>query len=174
MAGRHHAHRHQRARSFPNAVIPHLAERTEVARRRGASPSTVVFLAMFASQSGVLVLSPILSDVAEEFDISIAHAGQLRLVAAPLAAVAALAAGRALARFSPRALLLGGAVLLALGSLASAFAPRSGFSALRRYRCGPASRSSSQQASQRRRRGASRKAARDWLPTPSPGLHPHG
>ena len=108
---------------FRVAAIPYPVERTEVARRRRASPSTVVFLAMFASQSGVLVLSPILSDIAEEFDISIARAGQLRLVAAPLAAVVALAAGRALARFSPRALLLGGAVLLALGSLASAFAP---------------------------------------------------
>ena len=78
---------------------------------------------MFASQAGVLVLSPILSDVAEEFDVSIARAGQLRLVAAPLAAIVALAAGRALARFSPRALLLGGSVLLALGSLGSAVAP---------------------------------------------------
>ena len=69
------------------------------------SPSLVLFLALFASQSGVLVLSPILSDVADDFGVSIAAAGQLRIVAAPLAAVVALLAGRALVRFSPRALL---------------------------------------------------------------------
>lgn len=78
---------------------------------------------MFASQAGVLVLSPILSDIADEFHVSVARAGQVRIVAAPLAAVVALAAGRALVRFSPRALLLAGTVLLALGSLASSIAP---------------------------------------------------
>src|SRR6476620_10004524 len=88
-----------------------------------ASPSAVLFLALFASQAGVLVLSPILSDVAEEFDVSIAQAGQLRILAAPLAAVAAVAAGRALGRFSPRALIGAGAALVAMGSLASAVAP---------------------------------------------------
>ena len=99
-------------------------------RRPRASPSVAVFLAMFASQAGVLVLSPILSEIAEEFGISIAHAGQLRIVAAPLAAVVALAAGRALARFSPRALLLAGSTLLALGSLASSVAPTFGLLAV--------------------------------------------
>jgi predicted MFS family arabinose efflux permease len=83
----------------------------------------VLFLALFASQAGVLVLSPILSDVAEDFGVSIATAGQLRILAAPLAAVAALAASRALVRFSPRALLGVGSALLALGSVASAVSP---------------------------------------------------
>ena len=87
------------------------------------SPGVVLFLAVFASQSGVLVLSPILSDVASDFGVSIAAAGQLRILAAPLAALIALAAGRALARFSPRALLAAGSALLAAGSLASAAAP---------------------------------------------------
>ena len=88
-----------------------------------ASPSLVLFLALFASQSGVLVLSPILSDVAEDFGVSIAAAGQLRIFAAPLAAGVALLAGRALTRFSPRALLGAGSALLAGGSVASAAAP---------------------------------------------------
>ena len=88
-----------------------------------ASPSLVLFLALFASQTGVLVLSPILSDVADDFGVSIAAAGQLRIVAAPLAAVVALVAGRSLVRFSPRALLGAGSALLALGSVASAVAP---------------------------------------------------
>ncbi len=83
----------------------------------------MLFLALFASQSAVLVLSPILADVAEEFDVSIAVAGQLRIVAAPLAAAVAIAAGHWLARVSPRALLLVGTALIAVGSLASALAP---------------------------------------------------
>lgn len=83
----------------------------------------VLFLALFASQGGVLVLSPILSDVASDFGVSVAAAGQLRILAAPLAVVVALAAGRALVRFSPRALLGAGTVLVAAGSLLSAAAP---------------------------------------------------
>ena len=83
----------------------------------------MLFLALFASQAGILTLAPILSDVAAEFDISIAEAGQLRILAAPLAALVAIAAGRALVRFSPRALLGVGSALLALGSIASAVAP---------------------------------------------------
>lgn len=88
-----------------------------------ASPALTLFLALFASQSGVLVLSPILSDVADDFGVSIATAGQLRIVAAPLAAAVALLAARSLVRVSPRALLGAGSVLLALGSVASALAP---------------------------------------------------
>jgi predicted MFS family arabinose efflux permease/ribosomal protein S18 acetylase RimI-like enzyme len=90
---------------------------------RLASPSLVLFLALFASQSGVLVLSPILSDVADDFGVSIATAGQLRIVAAPLAAAVALVAARSLVRFSPRSLLAGGAGLVAVGSVASALSP---------------------------------------------------
>ena len=87
------------------------------------SPSLVLFLALFASQSGVLVLSPILSDIADDFGISIATAGQLRILAAPLAAVVALVVARALVRFSPRALIVAGSALLAFGSAASAVSP---------------------------------------------------
>ena len=83
----------------------------------------MLFLALFASQAGILVLAPLLGDVATEFDVSIAQAGQLRILAAPLAAVVAIAAGRSLARYSPRALLAAGSALLALGSIASAAAP---------------------------------------------------
>ena len=98
---------------------------TASARRRDvlASPALALFLALFASQSGVLVLSPILSDVADDFGVSIATAGQLRIVAAPLAAAVALLAARSLVRFSPRALLGAGSALVSLGSVASALAP---------------------------------------------------
>ena len=88
-----------------------------------ASPTVVLFLALFASQAGVLVMSPILARVAAEFDVSIAEAGQLRILAAPFAAGVALLTGRALARYSPRALIGAGSALLAVGSLASAAAP---------------------------------------------------
>lgn len=48
------------------------------------SPSVILFLALFASQASVLVVSPILGDVAEDFDVSVAAAGQLRILAAPM------------------------------------------------------------------------------------------
>jgi predicted MFS family arabinose efflux permease len=106
--------------AHPGAVLePLLGERTSWLR----SPAAVLFLALFASQAGVLVMSPILADVADEFGVSIATAGQLRILAAPLAAVVAVATGRMLVRFSPRALLGVGSALMAVGSLASAAAP---------------------------------------------------
>lgn len=106
---------------FPSiAIAPRRLARSP---SRLGSPSVVVFLALFASQAGVLTLAPILSDVAADFDVSIAKAGQLRILAAPLAALVAIAAGRSLARFSPRALLGVGSALLAFGSIASAVAP---------------------------------------------------
>jgi DHA1 family inner membrane transport protein len=118
------------------AMVVALSPRTSAhAGRAGsaavfASPSIVLFLALFASQAGVLVLSPILSRVAADFGVSIAEAGQLRILAAPLAAAAALVASRALVRFSPRALLSVASALLAFGSVASAVAPTFVFLAL--------------------------------------------
>ena len=103
------------------AVSPHRRARSLVPDL--GSPSVVLFLALFASQACVLTLSPILSDVAADFGISIAEAGQLRILAAPLAALVAIAAGRSLVHFSPRALLAVGSALLAFGSVASAVAP---------------------------------------------------
>ena len=46
--------------------------------RSAAGPSAVLFACLFASQSGLLVLSPILPDVAREFGVSNAAVGQLR------------------------------------------------------------------------------------------------
>ena len=92
---------------------------------RLASPSTALFMSVFTSQAGVLVLSPILVDVARDFDVSTAVAGQLRIVAAPVAALVAVLVVRAGARLPYRLLLAGGAALVAAGSVASAVAPRS-------------------------------------------------
>jgi MFS transporter, DHA1 family, inner membrane transport protein len=87
------------------------------------SPSTALFMSVFTSQAAVLVLSPILVDVARDFEISTAVAGQLRIVAAPVAALVAVAVARAGARLPYRLLLAGGAALVAIGSVASAVAP---------------------------------------------------
>ena len=78
-------------------------------------------MCVFTSQAGVLVLSPILVDLARDFDVSTAVAGQLRIVAAPVAALVAVAVARA--RLSYRLLLAGGAAFVAVGSVASAVAP---------------------------------------------------
>lgn len=106
---------------FPSTASPRTLPRSRAPSL--GSPSVVLFLALFASQAGVLILAPILSDVAADFDVSIAQAGQLRLLAAPLAALVAIAAGRSLVHLSPRALLGVGSALLAFGSIASAAAP---------------------------------------------------
>jgi MFS transporter, DHA1 family, inner membrane transport protein len=93
------------------------------ARRRLTQPAVVLPLALLAGQAGLLVLSPILVEVAEDFDVSTAAAGQLRTVTGLVAGVVALAFGR-LGRGVPlRDLMLAGAVLLAAGSLLSAAAP---------------------------------------------------
>ncbi|HJQ73469.1 MAG TPA: MFS transporter [Gaiellaceae bacterium] len=88
-----------------------------------ASPATALFMSVFTSQAAVLVLSPILVDVARDFDVSTAVAGQLRIVAAPVAALVAIAVVRAGARLPYRLLLSGGAAFVGVGSLASAVAP---------------------------------------------------
>ena len=93
------------------------------ARRRLTQPGVVLPLALLAGQAGLLVLSPILVEVADDFEISTAAAGQLRTVTGLIAGATALAFGR-LGRGVPlRDLMLVGAGMLATGSLLSAAAP---------------------------------------------------
>jgi predicted MFS family arabinose efflux permease len=86
-------------------------------------PSLVLFACLFASQSGLLVLSPILVDVAREFDVSTATAGQLRSISGVMGGVTALLLATAARRPGLRELLSLGAALLALASALSAAAP---------------------------------------------------
>jgi len=86
-------------------------------------PSPVLFACLFASQAGLLVLSPVLTDIAHEFGISTATAGQLRTISGATGGVTALALALARRRPGLRALLSRGAVLLVGGSLLSAVAP---------------------------------------------------
>lgn len=79
--------------------------------------------ALAASQSALVVLNPLLPDVARELDVSVASAGQLRTVSGFAAGVAALAVGLLATRVGLRELMLGAIVTLACGSLVSALAP---------------------------------------------------
>ena len=95
-----------------------------MARRRSLShPSLVLFACLFASQSGMLVLSPILVDVAREFGVSTATAGQLRSISGATGGLTALVVATATWRPGLRELLSLGAALVALGSGLSAAAP---------------------------------------------------
>jgi predicted MFS family arabinose efflux permease len=79
--------------------------------------------ALAASQAALIVLNPLLPDVARDLDVSIATAGQLRTVSGLAAGIAALLVGLLATRFGLRDLLLGAIVTLAVGSALSAAAP---------------------------------------------------
>jgi DHA1 family inner membrane transport protein len=87
------------------------------------SPSAVLFACLFAAQAAILVVSPILPDVAREFGVSTSAAAQLRSVTGLTAGVFALVIAAKGARFSLMSLLRLGLGLLALGALASALSP---------------------------------------------------
>lgn len=79
--------------------------------------------ALAASQAALVVLNPLLPDVAHDLDVSVATAGQLRTVSGLVAGMAALATGLLAARVGLRGLMLGALVTLAGGSLVSGAAP---------------------------------------------------
>jgi predicted MFS family arabinose efflux permease len=87
------------------------------------APAAALFLCLFAAQAAVLVLSPILVEVARDFGTSTATVGLLRALTGLVAGSTALLLGRAPRRLALRDLLLAGASLLAFGSLLSAAAP---------------------------------------------------
>jgi predicted MFS family arabinose efflux permease len=89
----------------------------------GVPPAALLFMCVFTSQAAVLVLSPILVQVARDFDVSTAVAGQLRTVAAPVALLVAVLVARSAGRLALRSLLSVGTVLIVAGSIASAAAP---------------------------------------------------
>lgn len=94
--------------------------------RRPAGPRRIallVFLCVFAAQTGQIALTPVLADVAGAFDVSTATAGMIRTAAAVVAGLAALAVGLAARRVALRRLLGAGLALLAAGSIVGAVAP---------------------------------------------------
>src|SRR5687767_10738600 len=88
-----------------------------------ARPSAVVFACLFASQAGLLVLSPILPEIAREFGVSTATAGQLRSISGATGGLTAVLLAVLPRRRGLRDLLSAGAALVALGSALSAAAP---------------------------------------------------
>jgi len=85
--------------------------------------SAVLFLCLFAAQLGLIALAPVLVKVAGDLGVSTATAGQLRTIAGVAAGFTALALPAATRRLGLRQLLLFGAAVLGIGSLASATAP---------------------------------------------------
>lgn len=88
----------------------------------------VLALCLGASQSAVLVLTPVLASVASDLGVSTAVAGQLRTFSGLAAGVTALLSGLIASRVGLRDLLAAGLSVLAVGSGASAIAP--GFAVL--------------------------------------------
>jgi predicted MFS family arabinose efflux permease len=86
-------------------------------------PSPVLFLCLFASQAAMLVLSPMLPEIAREFGVSTAVAGQLRSISGATGGLTAIALAIAPRRPGLRDLLSAGAALVSAGSALSAAAP---------------------------------------------------
>jgi predicted MFS family arabinose efflux permease len=85
--------------------------------------SLTLLAALFAGQSAVIAMSPVLTEAATDLHVSTAAAGQLRTITGIAAGVTALLLGGASGRIGLRSQLLGGSALLGLGSVASAAAP---------------------------------------------------
>src|SRR5829696_4344387 len=115
------------SRTEADQADPHRpAERRPSARPPGGPPSgsvAALFVAMFAAQAGLLSLGPVLPDVAREFGISTAAAGQLRTLGGLAGGATALAIALLGSRLRLRGMLIAGHLMLALGALASAAAP---------------------------------------------------
>lgn len=90
--------------------------------RAQAAVGVALFLCLFAAQAGLIVLTPVLSKVADDMDVSIAAAGQLRTVSGLTAGLTAILLGTAGRSLSLRRVLIGGAGGLALASAVSAAA----------------------------------------------------
>jgi DHA1 family inner membrane transport protein len=91
--------------------------------RRLTRPSPVLFLCLFASQAALLVLSPVLPDVARDLGVSTATAGQLRSLSGLTGGATAVLLALAPRRPGLRDLLSAGAALVAAGSALSVAAP---------------------------------------------------
>lgn len=92
-------------------------------RVESAPVALVLFLCLFAAQSAVIVMAPLLAEAAADLDVSTSTAGQLRTITGLVAGVTALLSGAIVRRVSLEWQLLAAVTLLAAGSGASALAP---------------------------------------------------
>jgi len=93
------------------------------------TPSQARFLAltgsaMFLTQSVGLMLAPLLVDLSNEFDISVAAAGQLAAVTFAAWAISVISVGPISDSFGRRPVAVAGLGLLGISVLASSFAPQ--------------------------------------------------
>ena len=86
-------------------------------------PGPVLFACLFVSQSAMLVLSPILPDVAREFGVSTATAGQLRAISGATGGLTAVLLATSARRPGMRDILTAAAALVAIACVLSAAAP---------------------------------------------------
>lgn len=82
-----------------------------------------VALAFFFTQSSALMLAPLLVDIAEEFEVSVAVAGQVATATFAAWAISVVSVGPFSDYFGRRPVALTGLALLFIGALGSAFAP---------------------------------------------------
>jgi MFS transporter, DHA1 family, inner membrane transport protein len=82
-----------------------------------------LFMSLFAGQSALIAMSPVLANAAGDLHVSTAAAGQLRTLTGLAAGLTALMLGSVGGRIGLRRQMLAASALLALGSLASAGAP---------------------------------------------------
>lgn len=90
-------------------------------RRR--NPAVIVFLALFAAQSGFMVLTPVLPDVARDLGVSTGTAGELRIACGLAGGAVALALAAGWSPLGLRDLIVAGLLLIVLGSVVAALAP---------------------------------------------------
>lgn len=90
---------------------------------RFRDPAVILFLALFTSQSGFLVLTPILPDMARDLGVSIGTAGGLRVASGLAGGAAGLALAAGWRPLGLRNLIVAGLLLIAVGSLTAAIAP---------------------------------------------------
>ena len=83
----------------------------------------VLLFAVAGAQNSVFMLPPLLVEIAAEFEISVAVAGQLATVTFAAWAIAGLSAGPLSDSFGRRPVILGGLLMLIVSVAASAFAP---------------------------------------------------
>jgi predicted MFS family arabinose efflux permease len=84
---------------------------------------TAVALAFFFTQSSALMLAPLLVDIAEEFDLSVAVAGQVATATFAAWAISVVSVGPFSDYFGRRPVALTGLALLFIGAIGSGFAP---------------------------------------------------
>src|SRR5688500_920912 len=104
----------------PRELVGPFANRTLCGLRRPLIP---LVMSTIAAQSSIVVLVPIVVEVADDLDTSVSAVGQARAVLAITAVVAALVIGPMIDRAGVRPLLTWGSALALLGAGASAAAP---------------------------------------------------